>query len=154
MEMVYVERRADGSICGVYANPQPGYAEEEISSDAAEVVAFVTPTQRAPSLVEYACEARWRREVGGVVFNGLLIPTDDRAKLLILGAAQTLTGDAVAPFIANGVNYGMLTAGQFQAINAAVVAHVQSTFSVLATVLKGIESGAVISAAQIDAAFL
>lgn len=40
--MTYVERR-DGKIVGVYAIPQPGYAEEEIADDHPDLVAFRNP---------------------------------------------------------------------------------------------------------------
>ena len=38
--MVYVQRDAAGAIIGIYANPQPGYAEEALADDAPEVVAY------------------------------------------------------------------------------------------------------------------
>ena len=40
--MPYVQRDQSGDIVGVFANPQPSYAEEEISADAAELTAFRT----------------------------------------------------------------------------------------------------------------
>jgi hypothetical protein len=40
---VYAERDDAGNITGVYANPQPGYAEEELPNDHPEVVAFINP---------------------------------------------------------------------------------------------------------------
>lgn len=46
---VFVERDATGIIKGVYQNPQPGYADEELPDDAPEVVAFragPTPEQQ------------------------------------------------------------------------------------------------------------
>lgn len=44
--MVYVERN-DGTVVGVYANRQPGFAEEELPYDHAEVVAFLNPPPTA-----------------------------------------------------------------------------------------------------------
>lgn len=38
--MVYVQRSSSGKIVGVYACLQPGYAEEEMSRDDPEVVAY------------------------------------------------------------------------------------------------------------------
>lgn len=38
--MAFVERTPQGAIKGVYVQRQPGYAEEELEDDAAEVVAF------------------------------------------------------------------------------------------------------------------
>jgi hypothetical protein len=40
--MPYIERR-EGVIFGVYANLQPGYAEEFLADDDAEVVAYLNP---------------------------------------------------------------------------------------------------------------
>lgn len=45
--MAYVQRDDSGKVTGVYANPQPDYAEEELPDDAAEVVAFLS---RSPSI--------------------------------------------------------------------------------------------------------
>jgi len=39
MMNVFVERR-NGAVCGVYANLQPGFAEEELPEDHADVVEF------------------------------------------------------------------------------------------------------------------
>ena len=41
--MVYVHRDADDKINGVYSNFQEGIAEEELSEDDPEVVAFLNP---------------------------------------------------------------------------------------------------------------
>jgi hypothetical protein len=41
--MPFVERDQDGKIKGIYANPQPGYAEEFLAGDKAEVVAYLNP---------------------------------------------------------------------------------------------------------------
>lgn len=42
--MPYVERDTNGIVKGLYANPQPGYAEEWIEDDDTEVIAFLNPT--------------------------------------------------------------------------------------------------------------
>ena len=47
--MPYVERNA-GAVVGLYANPQPGYAEEFLVDDDAEVLAFRNPPAPMPSL--------------------------------------------------------------------------------------------------------
>lgn len=41
--MPYVERNQDGVVVGIYANAQPGYAEEWLEEDHADVVAFRNP---------------------------------------------------------------------------------------------------------------
>jgi len=50
--MRYVERGIDGKVTGVYANPQPGYAEEELSDDSPEVVNHSKSAQTRKTLVE------------------------------------------------------------------------------------------------------
>lgn len=50
-ETVYVQRRAS-QIVGVYAQRQPGIAEEPVASDHADVVAFRTP-RRTPDAISY-----------------------------------------------------------------------------------------------------
>lgn len=51
--MPYAERR-DGAVVGLYANAQPGYAEEFLSDDDSEVVAFRSPPAAQPSPSLYA----------------------------------------------------------------------------------------------------
>jgi hypothetical protein len=111
------------------------------------------PEPAALDLRAYAADKRWRVEVGGLVLNGVTIPTDDRAKLLLLGAAQSMADGSSASLVINGVNYGMFSKAQFQAINAAVVEHVQETFGALATILAGIDGGTITTQAQVDAVF-
>ncbi|WP_342714455.1 hypothetical protein AAFG22_14865 [Bradyrhizobium sp. B024] len=48
--MPYVQRN-EGAVCGVYANLQPGFAEEFLADDDAEVVAFLNPPPPVPSSV-------------------------------------------------------------------------------------------------------
>lgn len=43
---MFVERDSNGKIKGVYRQLQPGYAEEEIADDAAELAAFLNPPVR------------------------------------------------------------------------------------------------------------
>jgi hypothetical protein len=40
---MYVQRNAQGQITGVYANPQPGYAEELLPATDPALVAFLAP---------------------------------------------------------------------------------------------------------------
>ena len=42
---MFIERDKDGKIKGVYANPQPGYADEELADDHPEVLAFLSPPE-------------------------------------------------------------------------------------------------------------
>jgi hypothetical protein len=47
-EYVWVERTGGGAIKGIYANKQPGYAEEQLPDDNPEVVAFRNPPPVPP----------------------------------------------------------------------------------------------------------
>jgi hypothetical protein len=38
--MPYVQRDGNNAVCGLYANAQPGYAEEYLEDDNSEVVAY------------------------------------------------------------------------------------------------------------------
>lgn len=111
----------------------------------------LSPEGQKAQLVAYASNRRWLAETGGMTINGMAIPTDDRAKLLLLGAAQSMADGSSAPLVVAGTNYGTLSKAQFQAINTAVVAHVQSTFPVLASAIAAIEAGTITTTAQIDA---
>lgn len=117
-----------------------------------------TPTPAPPGLTPeqlaaYASAARYAKETGGITVNGLAIPTDDRAKLLLMGAANEMAATATAPFVLNGV-VTTLTGAQFQAIYQAIVAHVQACFAAEATLLAGINAtpATITTTAQIDSA--
>ena len=51
---MFIQRFIDGTIQGVYANRQNGYAEEELADDHPEVVEFLAPKPEvtSPTLVE------------------------------------------------------------------------------------------------------
>lgn len=51
---MFIERDNDGNIKGVYANFQPGYAEEELADDHPEVVAFLNPEPDAVAIKKQA----------------------------------------------------------------------------------------------------
>lgn len=133
---------------------------ELVAMTDAEIAAREAEDNPVPSIAalkSHAALRRWRAETGGVVLTlapGVVVrvPTDDRAKLLILGAAQTVAPDSTSPLVIDGQVFGPLTGAQFVAINAAVVAHVQATFPVLAGVLAAIDAGTITTLAQIDAA--
>lgn len=50
---------------------------------------FVEPPRPAPSkadLLSYAADKRWQVETGGLVIGGVPVATDDRSKIMIIGA--------------------------------------------------------------------
>lgn len=106
-------------------------------------------------LKAYAADKRWRKEVGGIVVNGVPIATDDRSKQMIMGARLAAEADPnfTTPWVANDNSVHTLSAAEVIAISNAVLAHVAGCFATYATVAPQIESGAIAGAAQIDAAF-
>ena len=40
------------------------------------------------NLLDYAADKKWRVETGGILFNGFPIATDDRSKIMLLGARE------------------------------------------------------------------
>lgn len=50
--MIFAQR-LNGVITGAFRNPQPGYAEEELADDNAEVLAFLNPPAGTPDLAPY-----------------------------------------------------------------------------------------------------
>lgn len=149
--MPYVERKG-GVIVGVYANIQPGQAEEWLPDDASEVVAFLDPE---PNLYEYAAQRRWEKEVGGVEVGGITVMTDDRSKTLIAGARMGADNDPsfTAQFKPAGGSFMEIDAVTIAAISDAVLAHTQACFAIEASVVSSIDAGTITSTAEIDAAF-
>lgn len=106
-------------------------------------------------LADYAANARWRSEVGGVTVNGVTIATDDRSKVMLMGARITAAADPsfTTPWVAaDGVTH-QLTAAEVIAISDAVLAHVATCFATFDSVKTEIASGEITTAAEIDAAF-
>lgn len=119
---------------------------------------FVEPPVDVPSqerLLAYAADRRWRIEVGGIVIAGVPIATDDRSKIMIMGARVAAAANPDWETVwhgADGQTYP-LNAAAMIAISNAVEAHVNATFATFAGVKVDIESAAIDSFAAIDAAF-
>lgn len=110
------------------------------------------PPPTTTELIAYTAEKRWRAETGGVPLGGgLVIPSDDRAKMLIMGAAGAMTDEATAPFVIGSI-VRTFTGAQFKAAHAAIVARVQACFAKQAEVLTAINTNAITTIAEIDAA--
>lgn len=120
------------------------------------VTTWFDPVARARAdLLAYAADRRWRIEVGGIVIAGVPIATDDRSKIMIMGARVAAASDAAWQTIwhgADGQTYP-LNAAAMIAISGAVEAHVNATFGTFATVKTAIEAGTITTTAAIDAAF-
>lgn len=77
-----------------------------------------------------ATDLRWKREVAGIVINGIPVATDDRSKTLILGKrAQAQSNPAmVFRWKAASGEWVDLTGAQIIAVADAVADHVQACF--------------------------
>lgn len=106
-------------------------------------------------LKAYAADRRWRKEVGGVIVNGIPIATDDRSKQMIMGARLAAAADSgfTTPWVAADNSVHTLTAAEVIAISNAVLEHVATCFATFATVAAKIDSEEIAGAAQVDAAF-
>lgn len=101
-------------------------------------------------LLAYAANKRWSIEVGGMSFAGMNVPTDDRAKLLLMGAAGSMADTDTASFIVGSTAVN-LTGAQFKAIYAAIVNRVQVLFAKQTLVIEDINNGIITTTNQIDA---
>jgi hypothetical protein len=113
------------------------------------------PRLRQRDLVAYAADKRWRVEVGGISVDGVPVATDDRSKVMVIGArvaAQASPDWTTVWHGADGQTYP-LNAAAMIAISNAVEAHVNATFATFATVKAGIDAGEITTTAAIDAAF-
>lgn len=112
-------------------------------------------TRPAELLVAYAAAKRYTKEVGGINVGGANIATDDRSKLMIVGAATAAQLDPEWTTnwkLADG-SFVPVNAAQILAIAQAVSSHVSACFSIEQTVRAGIESEDITSYAEIDTAF-
>lgn len=106
-------------------------------------------------LLAYAASKRYLKEVGGLSFNGIVIATDDRSKLMIMGARMRAMSnpDNIEQWAAGDGNVYPLNAATVVMISDAVAAHVSNCFVIYDVVKADIVSGAITTQAQVDAAF-
>ena len=85
---------------------------------------------------------RYQAEIAGITINGMRVETDDRAKLLINGAAveAMLDADYVMQW-KTSEGFVELTGAQVIGIASAVRAHVQACFDREADLLAELEAG-------------
>ncbi|HRD79047.1 MAG TPA: DUF4376 domain-containing protein [Hyphomicrobiaceae bacterium] len=103
-----------------------------------------------PMLKAYAADKRWRIEIGGIVVNGAPVPTDDRAKALLTGAAASMTSTETTKVKVGGAFVDM-TGTQVKALRDAVADHVQACFQAEADVVAEIDAGTITTLAEVDA---
>jgi hypothetical protein len=126
--MPYVQRdTATGKVSGLYANPQPDYAEEWLADDHADVAAFETRAAAPPSFLARDLFAKMTPADRGRVALAL-----DAEKTAAFAAAQSgqepamplhLLWDALgaqgeAPIVASGARFAQGWAGLSAALGA------------------------------------
>jgi len=126
------------AYANIVDNNVPEVAIEQLSPEAAKA-----------KLIAYVGEKRWNLEVGGMTFAGMSVPTDDRAKLLLMGSAGSMADEDTAPFVVSG-NVVNLTGLQFKAIYAAIIARVKALFEKQADVISKINSDEITTIDQIN----
>lgn len=115
-----------------------------------------SPAEVKDTLRAYARERRWQAEIAGIIIiAGVPVSTDDRSKMMIIGARMAAEAVPSWSTIWQGADGGSypLDAAAMIAISDAVQAHVNATFATLATVLSDVDSGVVTTRSEIDAAF-
>lgn len=121
---------------------------------------FVAPDLPPPepitseALIAYAANKRWQVEVGGIEVGGFAVHTDDRSKMMIMGARMKAADDP------DFTTDWKTAAGEFVTIDAdtvlvisdAVLDHVARCFAAEAAVIIKIEAGEITDFAGIDGA--
>jgi hypothetical protein len=126
---------------------------------AEEIAAFdaerAPPPATATQLRAAAADARWRRETGGITVSGIPVHTDDRSKMMLMGAriqATAAPGFSTQWKGADG-QFVTLDAATIGALSDAVLAHVDACFAREQEVLAAINAGDVTTLAEIEQAF-
>lgn len=111
----------------------------------------------APDLLAYAKSRRYAVEVGGITVGGVSFATDDRSKMMLLGARAAAQADPTfkSPWVAADGSTHLLAASDLIAVSKAVLAHVNACFTAFAAVAAGLaaEPPTVATPAEVDAAF-
>lgn len=114
-----------------------------------------TPEELQADLIPYLSNYRYQREIGGFLFNGMFIPTDEKTERRIIGARVKAEADPdyVIPdwTTDQGATVHTLDAATIIAISNAFDAHVQKCFSAMVAVRANIAEYT--RRAEIEAAF-
>jgi hypothetical protein len=135
----------------VYA--EAGWEDGEFS------IAVKPPIPPAPepekTLEEWAADYRWQREVGGMNVGGINVMTDDRSKMLIMGARMKADADPsfTTRFKTTEGVFVSLGAAQIVAVSDALLVHVDQCFALEDTAIAGIVAGTITTPEQVGAVF-
>ena len=101
-------------------------------------------------LKDYAANKRWEVETGGISFGGQTVTTDDRSKLLIEGAPETINPDE-STNVKTSTGWVLLDQATLVLLRDAVRSHVQNCFNSEKAVVDKIEADTITTYAEIDA---
>ncbi|MDB5597364.1 MAG: hypothetical protein JWM36_4325 [Hyphomicrobiales bacterium] len=108
-------------------------------------------------LLAYAADVRWRKEVGGVLANGMALSTDRESQALITGAVTFLSNspEGTAIQFKGPAGFVSLTRDELLPIALAVAGHVQACFAKEREVCAAISASppTIFTHAQVDEAF-
>jgi hypothetical protein len=106
---------------------------------------FKAPVPSVDDLRRYTADKRWRVETGGVSVGGIAVHTDDRSKMMIMGARVKAAADPLFTTQWKTVDGAFVTIDALTvvALSDAVLAHVDACFAAEATVLAGIDAGTI-----------
>lgn len=121
---------------------------------AAEILA-ADKASAAAMLLAYARDRRWQVEIGGITISGVPVATDDRSKMMVIGARVAAAANPNWSTVWQGTdgNGYPIDAQAMIAISDAVHSHVNATFATLATVLAAIAAQTITTREEIDQAF-
>lgn len=116
------------------------------------------PVAQPPSIAEliaFAANLRWRKEIGGILVEGVPVATDDRSKVMIVGARVAAAVDPQWTTIWHGSNGSVypIDAAAMIAISDAVQSHVNAGFTTFASAKAAIEAGTITTFEQVEDAF-
>lgn len=156
--MLPAEREALG-IEEVIEQPQPDtryfYANGDPDKPGAWIASPISPEQMRQRLLQHAAERRWGKEIGGIEVEGLPVATDDRSKIMLLGARSKAEADPsfTPKWVAANGHVVTLPASDIIAISDVVAGHVDACFKLYAAVVDKIEDGTITKYEEIDAEF-
>jgi hypothetical protein len=116
-------------------------------------VEIVPPTQT--ELLQHNATERYRRETGGTVVGGMPVATDDRSKMMIMGArlAAPAGPDLTTQWKNIDGSFATINAATIIAVSGAVSAHVAALFAAEATIAADISAEIITTYEQLNAAW-
>lgn len=152
-DIVWIKKSENGNIIAVYTWKVE--ETEELTVNHPDVAAFLNNTSVSVSLLQYAATKRWETEVAGITVDGIPLYTDDRSKLLAMGAkARAEKNPSLIEewSASDGVVY-TVNAEQIIQISDAIGEHTSRCFSKFSQVREKIRRNEITTHAEIDAEF-